>query len=91
MTSAAGGSTEAASNPTDLPRAGGPANEAGVVGVEPHPAVELVPYAASSTNVVLASERATTVPLKAVLTGPQRTIKGNATAASTRAVACRRR
>jgi hypothetical protein len=42
------------------------------------------------TNVVLAG-RATTVPFTAVLTGPERTITGNATAASTCAILCRRR
>ena len=35
--------------------------------------------------------RATTVPFTAVLTGPQQTIRDNATATSTCAVACRRR
>jgi hypothetical protein len=51
----------------------------------PHPAVELVPTLPGRTSVVLAG-RATTVPFTAVLTGPQRTITGNATAASTCAV-----
>jgi hypothetical protein len=54
------------------------------------PAVELVPTLPHSTNVVLAS-RATIVPFIAVLTGPQRTITGNITAASTCAVPSRRR
>jgi hypothetical protein len=82
---------EVGSNPTRTCR--GPAalaNEAGVAGVEPHPAVELVPTLPGPTNVVLAG-RATTVPFTAVLTGPERTITGNATAASTCAVPCRRR
>jgi hypothetical protein len=36
-----------------LPRAGGPCNEAGVAGVEPHPAVKLVPTQPGLTNVFL--------------------------------------
>jgi hypothetical protein len=44
----------------------------------PHPAVELVPALSGRTSVVLAG-RATSVPFTAVLTGPERTITGNAT------------
>ncbi|HEY2957087.1 MAG TPA: hypothetical protein VGM21_02600 [Actinomycetota bacterium] len=78
-------------NPTDPCR--GPAalaSEAGVAGVEHHPAVELVSTQPGLTNVVLAG-RATTVPFTAVLAGPQPTITDNPTVTSTCAVSCRRR
>jgi hypothetical protein len=79
------------SNPTDPCRgAGGPCQRGRPAGVEPHPAVGLVPTLPGPTSVVLAG-RATTVPFTAVLAGPHRTITDNATAASTCAVSCRRR
>ena len=61
------------------------ANEAGVAGVGPHPAVKLVPTPPGPTNVVLV-RRATTVPFTRAPTGPQRTTTDNTTPVLTCAV-----
>ena len=59
--------------------------DAGVAGVEPHPAVELVPTLPGLTNVILAG-RATTVPFTTDASGHMRTPTDNPTAAMTCAV-----
>jgi hypothetical protein len=58
------------------------ANEAGIALVEPHPSLEPVPLRQALVVVVLTG-RATSVPFTPVMTGPQRTLRDNTTAAVT--------